>query len=322
MPAPRRCGCRRPSPAPGLAGPAAAAERDAVDATYEALNNPLARRPYTITAPDGTSIVVDTPERQKALKDEYAARLRTAHRTATAAAKERKRAEQRAILDMLGEIRPYGGKKHPNPVPVGPPPTPTDYGETRIRPDWRERLDRGFRYFPDAWVEAGNNRPLRIGTSRRAFYTTADDGGGTLGLQSPPGDRKKYDGAFDDHSDEVTVHELGHRMEQTIPGLKALEFALVRRYGRDGGRVEKLRPLGAGYGKDEVTQPDEWFNPYTGKSYELAARSGRDRGPHETNWEIFQVGLQDTFGRRNKHGRPDDPDLLPAFVVGALATLG
>lgn len=227
--------------------------------------------------------------------------------------------EQRVLLQQIDAIRAMGGPTHPDPQALQRDPHASqvaDYRPGPARTDFRKRLAVAEQYFPEDWLDTHRDTPLQVVSSNRAYYRGQSN---LLSMSAPDRDGDAYDGAFADKTDEVTVHELGHRMEQIIPGLTALEFALVRRRAtRADGTVEPvvafntLPNLGY-YDSREKGQPDEWANAYTGKTYEVGNPAG-------SSWEAFQTGLQDTFGRSST-GYGDTAGDLQAFVVGALLTL-
>lgn len=217
---------------------------------------------------------------------------------------------QEIVTELLASVRPFGGAHHEN-VTLHGGGHAAFAGETLpALPDARDRLSRAEGFFPDDWVRASASKPLTLASSPRAYYS------GTGGLLAMPSQPYRYDGAFRDSSDEVTVHELGHRMEDSVPGLTSLEHAYVtsRATGPDGTleAPKSLRDLyGGGYDAHEMTYQDQWANSYAGKTY---------GGNQQSNWEVFQVGLQDTFGQSSQ--QYDRSDGLKYFTLGALATLG
>lgn len=263
------------------------------------------------THPDGTvekvskDRMVDLQVQYQTQQREMAAQARTARSLIAAH-------QANTIRTMLAEHREFGGASHTD-VTAGKDPNGA-YGPKAQRRDWRKRLTTAEQHFPTDWIKASAGRPLKVSSSDRAYYS---DVTGNLSMPSHKQDKQPMDGALD-YVDEVNVHELGHRMEGTIPGLTHLEFAYVRqRATRSDGTVEKIEPM-PGY-SSEKAQADKWGAAYAGKSYE-------DRTPErpgDQSWEVFQVGLQDTFGRTSKvYGPTDDPEELQAFVIGAMLTLG
>lgn len=244
---------------------------------------------------------------------------------------EARRREQDIVRSILDQVRPLGGAAHTDVEAIGPQLREflTANGQ-RVQDapkDWRQRMATAERMLPTDWVETSAQFPLDVvGTSRAFHYSSSARGMGRGGTTLALDDRQSsgafaYAGAFDSYGEEVTLHELGHRMEEKIPGLKALEFAYVRSRtthpdGAGNVAIEELVPLGGGYEASEKAYKDEFPNPYTGKSYEFGGPF--DNNPAARNWEAFQVGLQDVFGRASMaHG----DETLHQFVLGVLATL-
>jgi hypothetical protein len=230
------------------------------------------------------------------------------------------RRESEILRELIGSARPIGNRSHDNVAEL--PETPGDRKARGARVDARERLQAAEKFFPDDWVEMSNERPISLTSSDRAYYADRGTAGGTLAMDAPASDKITYNGGFADYTEEITVHELGHRMEASVPGLRALEFTMVRRRStNERGELEKAEKLSkltgsSGYEDHEVAFPDEWKDAYAGKTYE----SRSVLRPDMVSWELFQVGLQDTFGRSTT--RYDKGDEIQAFVVGAMLTLG
>jgi hypothetical protein len=146
--------------------------------------------------------------------------------------------------------------------------------------------------YPTEWVEASN----LSGTvdfkkvQQRAHYAEGKNGNGEVTLDGSPW---------------VATHELGHRMEDTVPGLKNLERHFYDRRTK-GGKLQRLQKMlpGEGYRGDEEAIPDDFVSPYSGKSY-----GGR-------YYEVFTMGIQSLAN----HERKIDDDHA-AFTLGALVTL-
>lgn len=241
-----------------------------------------------------------------------------------------KRREQELLMQLLKSVRGFGGVRHDKAQPG----TTTgasggDMRELPARSDWRERLREAEEFFPDDWLRMSADKPLTLASSRRAWHSgRRGDKATTLAMATPDRDNAVYSGAFKDETDEVTVHEMGHRMESTIPGLQELEFTFVRSRSMRGDRLEPPKKLSdvqrhSGYADYEVAFLDDWAHPYAGKTYErMSTVNGHpmvdDPDPASKPWEVFQVGLQDTLGRGD---RQFGDTQLQYFVLGALATL-
>lgn len=255
------------------------------------------------------------------------AKMRAARVAAGLSESYDKRADERAVAarestiirDLIASVRPMGGVQHDKVTML--PDRGTEDGRG-ARPDAEDRLRYAEQYFPDDWLEASNEKRLDITSADRAYYSTWSL---KLAMNRPHQDEKgSYAGGYRDYSDEVTVHELSHRMEYTVPGLMELEWSYVRRRstGPDGN-VEKPERMAkitgnSAYADHEIAFRDKWAHAYAGKTYEHAHRDGEH--PGRNAWELMQVGTQDTFGRTRT--RFDTGDELQAFTVGVLLTLG
>lgn len=229
-----------------------------------------------------------------------------------------RRRESAILREMVGAARPMGGINHDVVYLEQNENRPDARG---ARPDADARLNAAEEFYPEDWLNRSSAYPIRLTSSDRAYYLEQSSGG-LLAMPTTGRDRSAYDGAFSDHTAEVTVHELGHRMETMVPGLREMEFTMVRRRATtDSGAAEDTQPLrqitrSPGFGAEEVAYRDDWANPYAGRTYEAY----RPLRPDQAPWELFQVGMQETFGRGSN--RFDNRDDLQAFTLGALMTLG
>lgn len=234
------------------------------------------------------------------------------------------------VLDALDQIRPIGGASTTN-VQRGDPTALNLSGARPARADWEERMSVVDQHFPNEWIEQANRSRLNVISSDRAFYYQGSasawenepDGtrrAGTMAMNTDRGSIRSYNGGFRDDVDEVSVHEMGHRMEAQIAGIKALEYAFIRQRTTDSnGNVEKRQKLSkltgnSAYRDAEVAYKDDFSEPYTGKTYE---RGENADDPAADFWEVFQVGLQQTYG-----GTRFDNSSLTDFTLGVLATVG
>lgn len=209
--------------------------------------------------------------------------------------KKRALREAEQVLRALAEIRTLGGHEQQA--------TATRWSDLQ---DLREVE----RLYPKEWLEAADQRgPLTIDVADRAHFSPIGPNGGDLLAANR--DNYDYNGSFDSHRQEVMAHELGHRMEHSVPGLTHLEYALVRRRGMTSGQLESLARLYPG--KEEFAYADRWANAYTGKVYDNKITTD----PASMSHEVFQVGIQQTFGRFRKYGDEE----LEGLVLGALALL-
>lgn len=234
--------------------------------------------------------------------------------------------ERQIIRDFIGAVRPMGGAHVAGERLTGVQAKAAGKGSRAGRRDADARFKTALEHFPADWVALSDSRarsgiaPLRFVQSDRPFYSPK----GYLAMHDTSWDKSTGSGGFSSDVDETNVHETGHRMETIVPGLTALEFAYVRQRstGADGN-AEKSQKIGDvlkghGYRDDEVAFFDEWARPYAGKTYE---KWYEDR-PETAPWEVFQVGLQELYGRPSAGRRFDTGDGLEQFTLGALLTLG
>jgi hypothetical protein len=115
-----------------------------------------------------------------------------------------------------------------------------------------------------------------------------------------------------DKSDQVTLHELGHRMEHTNPRVLWMQEVFYRRRTTDhehGGLTETVSYRGSA---EEWVRPDGFVDDYIGKDYQGRA------------YEVLSVGMESIFGGSRgalvgaDHERVDHDHR--AFVLGLLAT--
>lgn len=222
--------------------------------------------------------------------------------------------ERAIIQDTLSDVRRFGGVQQTARVAA--------QGGKDYEAGSSAAIDlvRGAEtIYPTDWLRAADSRgPLVIGSSERAFFRRGsgdrDDLIASTTLAEP-----YYRGAFSSYAEETMAHELGHRMESLIPGLTHLEYAFVRSRSIKDGTLEPTTPIFDDPNlSDEVGFADEWSNRYAGKTY---AEGMSD--PATSSAEVFQVGIEDTFGREHhgRGGKYDKTGELQEFVMGALALL-
>ncbi|MFD7236450.1 phage minor capsid protein [Streptomyces syringium] len=233
--------------------------------------------------------------------------------------RDRVRREADVARALLAEVRPMNGTVD---AVLDDPANHTVPGNELTAPpaQWRQMLDEAVRHFPEAWheqVSAAGNR-LHVVGSERAFYRAGNGRDVDLFALDEVGG-SAYRGAFTSYAAEVATHEMGHRMEQYIPGLRELEYTYVRRRSTGFGGLEEPRRLSdlypnSAYAAHEVAYPDDWRDAYTGKTYEQWAPDD----PACMSSEAFQVGLQDLFGRS---ARQFGDVGLTEFTLAVLALL-
>jgi hypothetical protein len=168
---------------------------------------------------------------------------------------------EKVIEDTIAEVRQLGG------VPKASPSLRTTRGDDLVK-----ELIEGARLLPSAWIDASNARvPMTI-------------------LESAwVGDRAHYSNMRSEimlNGDiDVARHELAHRMEYSVDGLLHLEREFFAHRTQPNPNFRKLNDLvlGGGYGDNEIADPDQFFDPYVGKSY-----NGRA-------YEIMSMGVQHVF---------------------------
>lgn len=223
------------------------------------------------------------------------------------------RREQSIIQSALSEVRDFGGAQQSTAL--------ITTATAGLKPGTAAALAQlraAEQYFPTDWLVAAAGRgTLRVGVAERAFFRRATDGD-TLAAASFD-ELPDYRGAFSNYPEEVMVHELSHRMEQAVPGLTHLEYALVRSRSVTNGILEEPTEIYQGVDglEHEVGYEDQWRNKYAGKTYATDSQADPAREPAE----VFQVGLQDTLGRSDARGEFDETGQLQAFVLGVLALL-
>jgi hypothetical protein len=96
------------------------------------------------------------------------------------------------------------------------------------------------------------------------------------------------------------IHELGHRFEQVVPGIREAEqrFYAQRTAGED------LKWLGPGYSTREVTRRDNFLSPYMGKDYGGQA------------FELVSMGFQYAYTDYERLSQDED---MRNWILGILA---
>lgn len=110
----------------------------------------------------------------------------------------------------------------------------------------------------------------------------------------------------------TSVHEISHRMEATVPGIKTMEEDfLIRRTTTDGQR-DSLKSLYAG--RREYARPDNFVNAYMGKTYDDGSR------------EVLSCGTEGLFGGNYGGligvGKHQTDHNYRSFILGVLASAG
>lgn len=154
------------------------------------------------------------------------------------------------------------------------------------RSPMRPVVEEAYTYYPKAWVESSVKR-------------------GSLGVKKT--DRGYYNGieiaisGYGDSSFGTAIHELGHRFEDAVKGIKPEESEFYNR--RTTG--EKLEWLGRGYDKDELTRKDNFLDPYMGKDY------------HGYAYELVSMGFQYAYTDPERLAKDED---MESWIYGLLLT--
>ncbi len=145
--------------------------------------------------------------------------------------------------EMLSQLRPMGGDlKLQSPAGAG---------------RQAKTLRNAAQTYPVSWT---SGQPVRVLTSQPLGATvnrSCYDNNGGIYLKGA---------AKDDIA--VARHELGHFVEDTVPGLhdKIVRHYEERTAGQPLQSMAALHP-GEGYGPNEMTIPDKWWHDYAGESY-------------------------------------------------------
>jgi SPP1 gp7 family putative phage head morphogenesis protein len=138
---------------------------------------------------------------------------------------------------------------------------------TKLEEKWKQGIESFKRL-----VGAGKVDGLSVGITRlrknaRAYHLEGQ------GIFVAPEDKP-----------EVICHELGHWLEGQN---KAIFDAVTAFYNRrtEGEHKVQMSKFGRGYGRDEITKPDKFMNPYMGKVYNHPDGSRRAS-------EIVSMGLE------------------------------
>lgn len=178
--------------------------------------------------------------------------------------------------DMIAQVRPVGSEGLDVAGHLG-----------RSRSSVRPRIETAYAHYPRAWVEASIARgELKPEKTDRGYYS---DWQHTIAIS----------GATPEKQTETAVHELGHRFEYSVEGIRdqEREFYEVRTAGEDA------EWLGYGYRRDERTRKDQFISPYMGKDY-----GGRA-------FELVSMGFQYAYTHPELLAK--DPD-MQEWIYGLL----
>lgn len=190
----------------------------------------------------------------------------------------------KALRNMLADIRSMGGVDNGN---LDRYADFVEYYDKTTDAKTRQCAVEAMNCYPSEWLDSSSRYGTPLcphWTTGRAYYSF---GTGEI----------RFDGA-----NSTNVHELGHRFEQTIPGILQSEREFYTR--RTAG--EALEWMGPGYRQDERTRKDKFENAYMGKDYGGNA------------FELVSMGFQYAF---TDYARlASDPD-MQTWILGLLAAV-
>lgn len=173
-------------------------------------------------------------------------------------------------------------------------------------------LEDAKKVYPSSWLEAAGTKYNRINTlltSRGAWAEQSQ----TIKISSNPSNGFKA-------GYRTAVHELGHVFEDSVPGIKEIEFAYAHQRAA-------LNPKRANFSSTEKGFQDAWRSTYSGRDYGYEV---------DSNYEIFTTGVESIFGGGDKflqttknsiYRNPSLPDNVGIdeefrqFILGVLFSL-
>lgn len=271
-------------------------------------------------------------------------------------------ARRRAVLELMDEVLPGGSGRN-----AGAEDQPKitswrsstalymgEVGRQKAKPlgkgKTRAAMDYALQSYPVQWLRHARSRIPVINVKAGASRGWNDFNGAAIRLSDtdlgPQSPGTLASGALKGRGIVHTaVHELGHTMEQAIPGLREAEWALLSRragvgFGQPGfRRLPGLQPL---YGDSrEVAFFDRFAEPYSGKTYASGAARDADglyrttdrwgMHPRDTR-ELFTTGVESLLAgsryftysaeqRQSWHTGAQD-DEFRRFILGVLFVLG
>lgn len=228
--------------------------------------------------------------------------------------------ERRGVLlhQIVGSRRPMASRDDITVTPGRADPR-GNYGPERPgTEDDLEKIRKAATAFPKEWVEKmeAERGGLYVTFSNRAYYRAKNP------FSTNPGDhinlcdfgRNYQQGYFGNYMEQIAAHEIGHRMEKTLPAIARLEWAYLYRRATSKNKRENLKWVGSGE-KHEKAFHDGFRNAYTGKAY-----GDPDTRPWEFDaWEVFTTGLEALYGDDTAYQDADGD--LQSFILGILLTV-
>lgn len=153
------------------------------------------------------------------------------------------------------------------------------------RSSMRKVVEEAYSHYPTEWIKDSMNKgTMAVKKVDRGYY-----GGDLIAISDYGGDTTL----------STAFHELGHRFEDSRPGIKESEKEFYDR--RTSGEI--LEWLGPGYAKSEITRKDKFIHPYMGKDY----------GGHF--YELVSMGFEYAYTDPTKLAEDED---MESWIYGLL----
>jgi hypothetical protein len=251
----------------------------------------------------------------KRLKDEAQAAAQAAidaRNSQAIAKKHRATMVRQATLDVLSQARPMGGKKI----------TYESYATRAKAPrplTERNELVKAMRFaesnYPTEWLEKvaakDGGKAYQLKSIGRGHHEV-----GAKRIALSKDGAEKVAGSGD--RGRVATHELGHGMEQAIPGLSAAERAYLwsRTSTGEVGSRERERVKGIHGSRKELGWQDEFPEHYTGRDYSGRFGGLLGGGRETDSFEVFTTTVESVMA-----GSEYADEGLTAFLLGTMALL-
>lgn len=193
---------------------------------------------------------------------------------------EKKRQDQKsaALKSVLSDIRTLGGVTNANAKQFM---SISRGGKTA------DATIDAMNFYPTEWL----NHTAAFGITLKPKWTTG------RAYYSPANGEIRVD-----ESRGTCIHELGHRFEQVVPGIREAE----REFYAKRTEGESLQWLGPGYARTERTRRDKFLSPYMGKDYGGQA------------FELVSMGFQYAYTDYEKLSQDED---MRDWILGILASI-
>lgn len=155
-----------------------------------------------------------------------------------------------------------------------------------------------YKHYPSDWsAEAEEMNTLKVKQAARGYYINS--------RAEISADKNSYD------AQSTMYHELGHRQEKANQNILRLEGEFFNRR-TEGDKDQPLSKLTGNKAYDrtnETAKPDNFKNPYMGKSY-IGQQTGRPLG-----YELLSMGAEGIY--QGKYDLYSDEDMAK-FILGLL----